>query len=236
MSDHPSKQAMPNLPPVDPSSVGIVPGIDLSPELLAGLLADGDDELAAWTLEQALRHAAPAEVFDGLLRDAMRLVGDRWVTGQWGIAEEHLASRTLLRALERVRPMLGPKSRIGPVVVLAGVAGEHHMIGLVCLEHVLAEAGWTTANLGADVPPAELARYVARNEVALVALSATEPARLGALAETVTALRAATPVPPRIMVGGILAEHAGVRPAMEVDWVGTSLADAAAFAATVVAG
>lgn len=224
---------MPNLPPVDPASVGVVPGVDLSPELLAGLLADGDDELAGWTLEQALRHGSRTEVFDGLLRDAMRLVGERWMSGQWGVAEEHLASRTLLRALERVRPELGPESRIGPVVVLAGVAGEHHMIGLVCLEQVLAEAGWTTANLGADVPAADLARYVARNEVALVALSATDTARLGSLAEAVAAVRAAAAVPPRIMVGGMLAEHPGLRPAVQVDWVGASLAEAAAFAATV---
>lgn len=233
MSDDTPGPFMPKLPPVDPSSIGVVPGIDLSPELLAGLLADGDDELAAWTLEQALHHASRTVVYDGLLRDAMRLVGERWATGQWTVAEEHLASRTLLRALERIRPELGPLSRVGPLVALAGVAGEHHMIGLVCLEHVLAEAGWTTANLGADLPAADLARYVNRNEVALVALSATEAARLGALAETVTALRAAAPVPPQIMVGGMLAEHPGIRPAVEVDWVGTSLAEASAFARTV---
>jgi methanogenic corrinoid protein MtbC1 len=31
-----------------------------------------------------------------------------------------------------------------------------HMIGLVCLEQVLAEAGWTVANLGADLPSTDL--------------------------------------------------------------------------------
>jgi methanogenic corrinoid protein MtbC1 len=223
---------LPKLPPVDPSAADVVPGADLSPELLAGLLADGDDELAAWTLSHAMRQATRAEVFDGLLRDAMRLVGERWVNGQWGIAEEHLASRTLLRALERVRPQLGPEARIGPVAVLAGVAGEHHMIGLVCLEQVLAEAGWTTANLGADLPAQDLGRFVARNDVTLVALSAVDPARLGALADAVDAARAAGGESLRVMVGGQLAERPGVRPATQVDWAGSSLVEAAAFAAT----
>ncbi len=136
----------------------------LSPELLAGLLADGDDELAAWTLEHALEEAPRAEVYDGLLADAMQLVGERWASGQWGIAEEHLASQTLIRALERIRPQLGPEGRIGPLAVLAGVTGEHHMIGLICLEHVLGEGGWTVARLGADVPARDLAAFVARNE------------------------------------------------------------------------
>ena len=46
------------------------------------------------------------------------------------------------------------------MAVLAGVAGEQHMIGLVCLEQVLAEAGWTVANLGADLPAADLGAFV----------------------------------------------------------------------------
>jgi len=85
----------PALPPVDPSAVDHVPLDALSPELLAGLLADGDDELAAWTLRHALAGASRAEVYDGLLAEAMRLVGERWQSGRWSVAEEHLASQTL---------------------------------------------------------------------------------------------------------------------------------------------
>jgi MerR family transcriptional regulator, light-induced transcriptional regulator len=224
---------LPSLPPVDPDAAN--PRGSLSPELLASLLADGDDELAAWTLRHALEEAPRAQVFDGLLRDAMHLVGERWSTGQWSVAEEHLASRTLLRALEQVAPDLGPAGRIGPIAVLAGVAGEHHMIGLVCLEQVLMEAGWTTTNMGADLPAADLARFVSRNEVALVALSATDPARLGALADTVLAIREATPdrrIP--VLVGGGIADRAGLADALQVEWAGTSVSAAVAFAATVV--
>ena len=93
-----------SLPPVDPAGAADVRSTSLTPELLAGLLADGDDELAAWMLGQSMDETSRAEVYDGLLRDAMRLVGERWLTGQWTIAEEHLASRTLLRTLERLRP------------------------------------------------------------------------------------------------------------------------------------
>ena len=165
------------LPSVDPAEAHRPHPTTLSPELLAGLLADGDDELAAWVLRDALTDRPRAEVYDGLLRDAMTLVGERWATGQWTVAEEHLASQTLLRALDAVRPNLGPERRVGPLAVLAGVAGEHHMIGLVCLDHVLQETGWTVADLGADVPTDDLAGFVGRNEVALVALAASDPAR-----------------------------------------------------------
>jgi methanogenic corrinoid protein MtbC1 len=219
------------LPPVDPSAGDEIPGTSLSPELLAGLLADGDDELAAWTLRHALEETSRAAVFDGLLRDAMALVGERWRTGQWSIAEEHLASRTLLRTLERIRPVLGPEHRVGPVAVLAGVAGEQHMIGLACLEQVLAEAGWTVSNLGADLPAADLGAFVRRNDVSLVALSAVDPARAATLAESVRAVREASSgrgIP--VVIGGQIAAHEDDAATVGADGVVRSLSEALAFA------
>jgi len=219
------------LPPVDPRAARSVPATSLSPELLAGLLADGDDELAAWTFRHALAEQSRVDVFDGLLREAMTLVGARWESGQWSVAEEHLASRTLLRALERIRPVLGPEARVGPLAVLAGVAGEHHMIGLACLEQVLAEAGWTVVNMGADLPASDLGTFVAKHEVDLVALSALNPDRLGSIADSVRAVREADPDRrPPVVVGGQIATRPGLAVAVDADAAVTSLADALAFA------
>ena len=219
------------LPPVDPAAAEVVSAASLSPELLAGLLADGDDELAAWTLRHALAEGSRVDVYDGLLRDAMTLVGERWSEGRWSIAEEHLASRTLLRTLDLVAPELGPERRIGPVALLAGVAGEHHMIGLVCLEHVLAEAGWTVANLGADLPAADLGTFVRRNDVALVALTASDAARLASLAESVAAVHETVSerrIP--VVIGGRLATHPGLAVAVDADGAASSLRSALDFA------
>lgn len=219
-----------SLPPVDPGRAS-VSAAALSPELLAGLLADGDDELAAWTLRHALNEAPRVDVYDGLLRDAMAIVGQRWRSGQWTIAEEHLASRTLLRALEQVRPPMAPEQRVGPLAVLAGVAGEHHMIGLVCLEQVLAETGWTVANLGADLPSEDLGQFVRRNDVALVALSASNPERESALADAVLAVRvAAGDRGVAVVVGGGIAADADACLAAGADGAVRSLAEAVAFA------
>jgi methanogenic corrinoid protein MtbC1 len=232
--------SMPKLPPVEPDPSDRQLGETLSPELLASLLADGDDELAAWTLRQAMTDANRVDVYGGLLADAMRLVGERWVTGQWSVAEEHLASQTLLRALDRIRPDLGPESRIGPLAVLAGVAGEHHMIGLVCLDHVLRERGWTVANLGADVPAADLGRFVERNEARLVAITASDPARTDAVRAAVDAVRSgsATASPAHhipILLGGRLASDPAVGETLGIDWHGASLAEATSFADGVLA-
>lgn len=219
------------LPPVDPAAAADVPSASLSPELLAGLLADGDDELAAWTLRHAMDESSRAEVYDGLLREAMHLVGERWKSGRWSIAEEHLASRTLLRTLERLRPDVGPEGRVGPLAVLAGVEGEQHMIGLACLEQLLAEDGWTVANLGADLPASDLATFVGRNEVALVCLSAMDGGRVGPLADAVVAVRKARPGI-GVLVGGGITSVPGLGATIGADGVAHSLAEAISLART----
>jgi methanogenic corrinoid protein MtbC1 len=226
---------MPNLPPVDPAR-GAEPfaASTFTPDLLASLLADGDDELAAWTLRSALAEQGRAVAFDGLLRDAMHLVGEHWSSGRWTVAEEHLASQTVLRALERIRPPQGPESRVGPLAVLAGVAGEHHGLGLACLDQVLRDDGWIVANLGPDVPPADLALFLARNDAALLALSASLPDREPAVREAVAAARAArTDQPFSIMLGGAIASDPALAERLDVDFLAGSLVDAARFAGAV---
>jgi methanogenic corrinoid protein MtbC1 len=229
-------ERLPMLPPVDPARANEgVPATTVTPELLAGLLADGDDELAAWALQSALVERSRAEVFDGLLRDAMALVGQRWREGRWTIAEEHLASQTLTRSLERIRDSRGPEGRVGPLAVLAGVAGEHHAIGLICLDQVLCAEGWTVANLGPDVPAPDLARFLARNRAELVGLAASLPDRAEELRASVAAAEAVRPDDPLpVMVGGDLAQDAALMASLRVGWAGTSLTAAAAYAAALL--
>lgn len=227
---------IPILPPVDPVAAAHVPASSITPELLASLLADGDDELAAWAIRHALGEQPRATVFDGLVTAAMRLVGERWERGEWSVADEHWASQTLVRALDQVRPDVGPAGRLGSLVLVAAVAGEHHALGLVCLEQCLREAGWQVANLGADTPAADLARFVAERGPAAVALTASHADRAASVAASVAAIReAATPEGTRlpVMLGGPLAAHRDVVATSGVDWAGTTIAGALAFCEAV---
>jgi methanogenic corrinoid protein MtbC1 len=201
-----------------------------SPELVASLLADGDDELAAWALEQALADRPRAAVFDDVVRAAMDLVGRRWETDQWTISEEHLASVALANALARVRPADELDRRAGPVAVLAGPEGEQHVAGLMCLAQVLEEDGWQVDNLGANVPAADLVRFVRSREVDLIALTVATEARIPALRQTVDALRDAAPErAPALMIGG-RGVHWLPGQLEGADLVADSLAAAEAFA------
>jgi methanogenic corrinoid protein MtbC1 len=229
------QESSPHLPPVDPGrAAGPFDASTFTPDLLASLLADGDDELAAWTLRSALAELSRARVFDGLLREAMSIVGERWKSGRWSVAEEHLASQTLVRALDRIRPEQGPESRVGPLAVLAGVAGEQHALGLACLDQVLCDDGWTVANLGPDVPAADLAQFLARNHADLLALTASLPEREPAVQDAIASARAARTDPAlTIMLGGALAADPGVTERLAVDFVAGSLVEAERHARSV---
>ncbi len=176
----------------------------ITPELIASLLADGDDDLAAWALGEALVSRPRAVVFDELVQPALQLVGANWESGRWTIADEHLASRALDDALARIRPATTPETRIGPVAVLAAPRGEQHAAGLVCLAQVLEEDGWTVENLGPNLPHPDLVHFISSRTVGLVGLSISRADALPALRRTVNSIRRAgrseSALP--IMVGG----------------------------------
>ncbi len=184
MNDSP----MPELPPVPDN---FPPDGDIAaPEFLASLLADGDDDMAAWVMSQALAERSRAEVYDEVVRPAMELVGTRWQEGQWSISVEHLASVALNRALSRVRRPDNPEARIGPTAVLAAPDMEQHVAGLVCLAQVLEDDGWHVENLGANVPADDLVSFISARDVDLVALSIGTAGRVEALSRAVVAIRA----------------------------------------------
>ena len=184
MNDSP----MPELPQVPDQ---LAPDGDIAaPEFLASLLADGDDDMAAWVITQALAERSRVEVYDEVVRPAMELVGARWEEGQWSISVEHLASVALNQALSKVRPPPEtPESRIGPTAVLAAPEMEQHVAGLACLAQILEDDGWHVENLGANVPADDLVSFISAREVDLVALSIGTADRLEALRRAVDAIR-----------------------------------------------
>ena len=165
------------------------PGGIATPEFVAALLADGDDDLAAWAIGRALQEQPRAAVFEDVVRPAMELVGSHWESGLWTISQEHLASVALMAALARLRPSDAPESRIGPVAVLAAPAGELHVAGLACLAQVLEQRGWRVENLGPNLPADDLERFLAGREVDLLALSISIDEHLESLRSTVDTIR-----------------------------------------------
>lgn len=103
---------------------------------------------------------------------ALAELGRQWKRGELSIAQEHVASDCLVRALGRVGDAM-PMRVNGPTCLLASVAGDDHTIGLSIGDLCLREAGWTPLWLGRSTPAGEIVRLLREEGIASVALSAS---------------------------------------------------------------
>lgn len=106
------------------------------------------------------------------LGEVLKTIGVRWRQGRFSIADEHVASAALSRALDRVGDNI-PVAIEGPSCVLASPGQDEHSLGLSLADVCLREAGWCPQWLGSRTPPGEIVNYVERNNLAMVALSAS---------------------------------------------------------------
>lgn len=103
---------------------------------------------------------------------ALAEMGKEWECGRLTVAEEHVASDALARALGRVGDAL-PIRFDGPKCLLACAGEDEHTLGLSLAELCLRELGWTPLWLGRRTPVDEVVRLVSGGHVSMVALSAS---------------------------------------------------------------
>jgi methanogenic corrinoid protein MtbC1 len=142
----------------------------------AALLAG--DEVAAETAVRESMEAGltTAEIDEEIIAPALWLVGELWERGDISVADEHLATEISIRvlALQREAQRVA-HGRGGRLVMLAAPAGEQHVVALRMVANLLRDAGYEAAMLGADVPPAALARSAARHRPDVICLTGTMP-------------------------------------------------------------
>jgi len=103
---------------------------------------------------------------------ALAVMGRQWECGRLTIADEHVASDALARALARVGDAL-PIHLDGPKCLLACAGEDEHTLGLSLAELCVRELGWTPLWLGCRTPVDEVTRLVRGGQVSMVALSAS---------------------------------------------------------------
>jgi diguanylate cyclase (GGDEF)-like protein len=150
-------------------------------------LRAGDSSAAADVLAEALHSGlAGVWILDRVVAPALREIGRLWERGEITVADEHLATAITHRALALVYPeLLSALPGSKPRVLLAGVQGEQHALGLRIVADVFEGAGHDVLYLGADVPLAALLDTVVRHAPAAVGLTATLSASAEPLARAI---------------------------------------------------
>ena len=110
-----------------------------------------------------------------LLTPLLIELGLRWASNQSGVAEEHFFAFYLRNKLG-ARYHHRPRGNNGLRLLLAGLPGEHHEIGLLLFALAAHEAGYSVIPLGANMPMDELGNIAAKKGCSAILLSgAIEP-------------------------------------------------------------
>lgn len=89
-------------------------------------------------------------VVDDVVFPALRIVGTYWTHGSFEVAHEHLLTRAVTRWVHhRLSARQVPAGR---KILLAAGPDDLHVLGLDCLELLLARRGVAACHLGAQVP------------------------------------------------------------------------------------
>ena len=128
-------------------------------------------------------------------------IGDAWKLNEIEIFHEHLCTSCTERYLQSEIMKLKPKTGL-PVVLFALPPGEHHFMGLLMAEGVMAEQGARTISIGSDIPlnNLKLAAISCKADVVALSFSFAYPAR--DVLPTLLHLRRLLPPQIQIWAGG----------------------------------
>lgn len=120
------------------------------------------------------RGVPSGEVIVDLLGAAQRRVGERWVANAYTVADEHVISGVVQRALDAMADALEPPPAQG-LVAVACAEGEWHSLPAQMFAELLRIRGFTVTFLGASTPVEHVARLLTRQSPDAVAISCHLP-------------------------------------------------------------
>jgi DNA-binding transcriptional MerR regulator/methylmalonyl-CoA mutase cobalamin-binding subunit len=160
-----------------------------------------DRRALTWELQHAAATLGLARFLQERLEPIMVEVGSAWARGDLEIRHEHFISEVVEDTLRGLRSSLGAAGA-GRPVVLAGLPGELHRMGLQIAALVIAAAGRRATLLGGNTPPQEVVETAVALDAAAVGLSVSRYADPADAVAAVADIRRRLPARTRLWLGG----------------------------------
>ena len=164
---------------------------------------DAFDEPAAQTVLDRLFAAATVDlVLFEVIVPFLHDLGDRWERGEASVAQEHFAASVIRgRMLGLAR---GWGLGVGPVALVACLAGEQHDLGALAFGLALRSRGWRISYFGADTPVETITHAAELLEPRLIVVAAVTDDRVRPVARELERLAGKF----RVALGGAAADTA----------------------------
>lgn len=171
--------------------------------MFESLVAGHAEEASALLVNLHLHGHTVASIADGALCPALRKIGDLWHAGELSIAQEHVATRTALHALQTLRAAIGLSESGEPTAICCSVEDDFHELPVHVAALVLESEGWDALTLGTSTPFYALAEAVLRFGPRLVCVASTVMGDLDRAAREYGGFRdAAARVGASVVLGG----------------------------------
>lgn len=153
---------------------------------------------------------SPLEIINSEIVPALEKVGSLFESGKYFLPQLLMAADSASAAFEYLRSELaksGVKGATKGPIVIATVKGDIHDIGKNIVRSLLENYGFEVIDLGRDVAPETIVDTVLETGCRLVGLSALMTTTVGAMAETISALKLADSEVKTFVGGAVLTEE-----------------------------
>lgn len=194
-------------------------------------LIDGGEEAATNVFITAHLEGKPlTEIIDRIVCPAMREVGELWHRAEISITQEHLATRTVISALYKLRNALPVPEMKNGLAVCCAIEGDFHELPTLMAQILIENEGLEVVNFGGATPLYSLADEVERHTPNLVCISATVINDLERLSRDYKDFREKTAkleIP--TLLGGRVFEDEHIRRRFESEFYARSFTEVAEF-------
>jgi MerR family transcriptional regulator, light-induced transcriptional regulator len=173
----------------------------------------------------------PCEIFDETLCPALRKIGEKWFAGEISVAQEHLATRTVLNAIYKLRSHLPVPEPTGKLAVCCALENEFHELPTHLAQITIENEGWEVLNFGANTPLYCLTEEISRHLPDMVCISSTIINDIERLSRDFINFRdLAAKHKISLVLGGRVFDADCMRKRFPADFYAQSFAEVAAFA------
>ena len=166
-------------------------------------IVKGLREQSEKAVKEQLAGKQPLDIINAEMIPALDYVGKGFEERRIFLPQLLMSAEAAKAAFNVIRDKMaaeGGSQSNGIKVILATVKGDIHDIGKNIVKVLFENYGYQVIDLGKDVPPEKIAETAVQNKVSVVGLSALMTTTVGAMEETIKALRAAGDF--KIIVGG----------------------------------
>jgi excisionase family DNA binding protein len=137
------------------------------------LIAGREEEASNILINEFLHNKPLTEIFDTVITQSLRYIGELWYSGEISVAQEHLATRTTLAAVYKLRSLVPVLEPNGHIAICCAIEGDYHELSTHLVQISLEGKGWEVLNFGANTPLYSFADEVLHHSPNLICISVT---------------------------------------------------------------